>query len=454
MHRESCQNFIEARKFASRHIGPNPDEQAEMLRFLGVSTLDELIRQTLPEDIRLNRPLNLPPPLSEEEALSALRERARKNQVFSTFLGLGYGDTYMPPVIRRNVLENPGWYTAYTPYQAEIAQGRLEALLNFQTMVCDLTGMEICNASLLDESTAAAEAMAMCRSVRGDTFLVSPDCHPQTIALLRTRAEPLGIRIAVDIPAPENLTNVFGVLLQYPTSDGHLPDLAPLIACIHQAGAKAIVAVDLLSLTLLHPPGELGADIVVGSTQRFGVPLGYGGPHAAFLATLDIHKRRLPGRLVGVSHDIEGNPALRLTLQTREQHIRREKATSNICTAQVLLAAIASLYAVWHGPQGLRGIAQRIHSTAASLAEELSKLGHEVLSKTFFDTILVRVPSAEQVCAAGSAERINLRRFDETTVAIAVDQTTDDLGPILRSFGAPIDPLQRVTPPTPGKSFL
>ncbi len=451
MHTDSCQEFCSPRSFAARHIGPSPAEQSEMLRFLGVSTLAELIRQTLPESIRLNRPLNLPPPLSEEEALSALRERAQQNKVLPTFLGLGYGNTYMPPVIRRNVLENPGWYTAYTPYQAEIAQGRLEALLNFQTMICDLTGMEICNASLLDESTAAAEAMAMCHSTHGDTFLASPDCHPQTLALLRTRAESLGIRVVVDIPSPENLTNVFGVLLQYPTSGGHLPELGPLIAFIHRAGAKTVVAVDLLSLTLLQPPGELGADIVVGSTQRFGVPLGYGGPHAAFLATLDIHKRRLPGRLVGVSHDIQGNPALRLTLQTREQHIRREKATSNICTAQVLLAAIASLYAVWHGPHGLRNIAQRIHSTTASLAKELPQMGHEVLSKTFFDTILVRVPSSKRVLAAGLAEGINLRAFDETTVAIAVDETTSDLGPILRSFGAQID---RHVSPTNGKDCL
>ncbi len=441
------------RGFATRHIGPGPEEQSEMLRFLGMQTLEDLIRQTLPADIRLNRALNLPAPLSEEEALHSLRKRAEQNTVLPSFLGFGYANTYTPPVIRRNVLENPGWYTAYTPYQAEIAQGRLEALLNFQTMICDLTGMEICNASLLDESTAAAEAMAMCHTADKDTFLASPDCHPQTLALLRTRAQPLGIRIVVEHPTPQNLPMAFGVLLQYPTTGGKLPELAPLITAIHEAGAQAVVAVDLLALTLLQPPGEVGADIVVGSTQRFGVPLGYGGPHAAFLATLDIHKRRLPGRLVGVSRDAHGNQALRLTLQTREQHIRREKATSNICTAQVLLAAIASFYAVWHGPKGLRDIAHRIHLTAVSLADELIQLGYQVLSETFFDTLLIRVSATDQILSSALAEGINLCAFDKTTIAIALDETTHDLAPLLRTFGAKIDRTKRIFPRAP-KSHL
>ncbi len=340
--------------FVRRHIGPAPADITEMLAELGCASLDELAAAVVPADIRLAGTLELPPPLSEAATLAALRELAGRNVVARSYLGMGYYGTITPPALRRNLLENPGWYTAYTPYQPEIAQGRLEALLNFQTMVCDLTAMEIANASLLDEATAAAEAMAMaCNSARGDraTFVVAADCHPQTIAVVRTRAAPLGLRIVVAPPAAMEFDDdVFGVLLQYPATDGAICDYAGVVAAAHKVGALAVVATDLLALCLLKPPGEWGADIVVGSSQRFGVPLGYGGPHAAFFATRDALKRRLPGRLVGVSRDAHGAPALRLALQTREQHIRRDRATSNICTAQVLLAVTAAMYAVYHGP--------------------------------------------------------------------------------------------------------
>ncbi len=344
---------MSAAPFARRHIGPSPEDIEKMARIVGAESLDDLIDQTVPESIRLRTSLNLPAARSEEAALRDLREIMERNELRQSLIGMGYANCHTPAVIRRNILENPGWYTAYTPYQAEIAQGRMEALLNFQTMVCDLTGMEISNASLLDESTAAAEAMAMAHAIKGGgAFFVADDCHPQTIALLRTRAEPLGIRLIIGPVWDFTSESVFGALIQYPATDGVIHDLGPIIQRVHAEGALAIVAVDLLPMTLIKPPGEYGSDIVVGSSQRFGVSLGYGGPHAAFLATRDEHKRRMPGRLVGVSHDAEGRPALRLTLQTREQHIRREKATSNICTAQVLLAVMASMYAVYHGPKG------------------------------------------------------------------------------------------------------
>ncbi|MEI6033978.1 MAG: glycine dehydrogenase (aminomethyl-transferring), partial [Verrucomicrobiae bacterium] len=424
--------------FASRHIGPSAAEIASMLRTVGAPTLDALIGETVPASIRLGRDLAIPAARSEEGALADLSEMMGRNVIAKSYIGAGYHGTYTPAVIRRNILENPGWYTAYTPYQAEIAQGRLEALLNFQTMVCDLTGMQISNASMLDESTAAAEAMALCHDIRpGDAFFVADHCHPQTIAVLRTRAEPLGIRILTGPAESGPQEPVFGALFQYPATDGTICDLGALVARAHDAGALAVVAADLLALTLITPPGELGADIVVGSAQRFGVPPGFGGPHAGFLATRDEHKRRMPGRLVGVSKDAAGAPALRLTLQTREQHIRREKATSNICTAQVLLAVMASMYAVYHGPDGLRAIAERIHQQALRLAGSLNHLGHAVHPGPFFDTVRVWLGSrfADEFLARASARGINLRKLDDHAVSIALDETTGDLTSILEVFG-------------------
>ncbi len=359
--------------FVPRHIGPNSDDIQLMLKVLGFPSLDALIDQTVPQTIRLKQPLKLPEAESEYAALASLKKVAAKNQVFRSYIGMGYYDTITPPVIGRNILENPGWYTAYTPYQPEIAQGRLEALLNFQTLIIDLTGLEIANASLLDEATAAAEAMSLSYGVsknQANAYFVSHDCHPQTIDVLQTRAKPLGIKIIVgdhqtfDFDQP-----IFGAVLQYPASNGTIYDYRAFIEKAHAKGALVTVAADPLSLTLLTPPGEFGADIAVGSTQRFGIPLGFGGPHAAYFATKEEYKRLVPGRIVGVSKDAQGKPALRLALQTREQHIRREKATSNICTAQVLLAVMASMYAVYHGPDGLKTIAQRIHSLTLILAE-------------------------------------------------------------------------------------
>ena len=424
--------------FASRHIGPSGAERESMLRVVGAASLDALIEETVPANIRLGRELTLPAARSEEQALADLRALMDRNVVAQSCIGAGYYGTNTPAVIRRNILENPGWYTAYTPYQAEIAQGRLEALLNFQTMVCDLTGMQISNASLLDESTAAAEAMTLCHDIKGgDAFFVSDHCHPQTVALLRTRAEPLGIRILVGPAESGPEEAVFGALFQYPATDGTIGDLGNFISRTHEAGALAVVAADLLALTIITPPGELGADIVVGSAQRFGVPPGFGGPHAAFLATRDEHKRRMPGRLVGVSKDAAGNPALRLTLQTREQHIRREKATSNICTAQVLLAVMASMYAVYHGPDGLRGIAERVHRLALRLAGSLAHLGYAVHPGPFFDTVRVWLGTrhADEVLVRAAARGINLRKLDEHAVAIALDETTGDLRQLLEVFG-------------------
>jgi glycine dehydrogenase len=428
-------------RFVGRHIGPNDEEIQAMLADIGFHDLDDFIDSTVPGDIRLTTPLNLPAGKSEGEALAELREIAGQNKVVRSYLGAGYSDSVVPPVIQRNVLENPGWYTAYTPYQAEIAQGRLEALLNFQTMITDLTGLDIANASLLDEATAAAEAMHLCQAVvtGRDTFLVAENCHPQTIAVVQTRAKPLGIRVQVSDPArfPFN-DKVFGVLLQSPTTDGAIVDWEPVIKAAHAAGALAIVAADPLMLTLVRPPGELGADVAVGTTQRFGVPLGFGGPHAACIATRDQFKRHLPGRLVGVSHDAMGRPAYRLSLQTREQHIRRDKATSNICTAQVLLAVMASMYAVYHGPEGLRKIARRIHGLTCDLADGLEQLGYRLAHQNFFDTVRVELGNrfGAEFQRRAVQRNCNLRVFAPHSICISLDETTtpEDVETLLGIF--------------------
>jgi glycine dehydrogenase len=414
--------------FARRHIGPTDTEIAAMLGELGYASLDALIDATVPAAIRASSALSLAPARGERDVLADLAGMVEKNRILRSFIGMGYSDTITPPVILRNVLENPGWYTQYTPYQAEIAQGRLEALLNYQTLISDLTGLPVANASLLDEGTAAAEAMAMSMNVssaEGATaFFVADNCHPQTIAVVQTRAEPLGIQVIVGDPADFDFkTPIFGALLQYPATDGRIWDDRAFVARVREAGALVTVACDLLALTLLRSPGEIGADIAVGNSQRFGVPMGYGGPHAAFFATRDEHKRHMPGRLIGVSIDANGRPAMRLTLQTREQHIRREKATSNICTAQVLLAIIASMYAVYHGPAGLKRIAQRVHGLAALLASGLRKLGKDVAPEPFFDTVLVRNVDAAAVLAAAEAKGFNLRQLDATTITVALDET-------------------------------
>jgi len=416
--------------FEQRHIGPNPKEVQQMLEVLGLSTLDDLIDRTIPPTIRLNRPLELGVERSEYEASLELRAIAAKNQVFRSFIGMGYYDCITPPVIQRNILENPGWYTAYTPYQPEISQGRLEALLNFQTMIIDLTGLEIANASLLDEATAAAEAMTMsyslCKS-QAKTFFVSNACHPQTIAVVQTRALPLGIEVIVgDHRTFAFKQLIFGVLLQYPDTNGTIHDYRSFVAQAHAVDALVTVAADPLSLTLLTPPGEFGADIAVGSTQRFGVPMGYGGPHAAYFATKEEYKRQVPGRIVGISKDAHGKVALRLALQTREQHIRRDKATSNICTAQVLLAVMASMYAVYHGPSGIKKIAEKIHLSTVILASGLKRLGYGINTEPFFDTIRVELGprSRLEILGASQALGINLRIVDTNTVGIALDEST------------------------------
>ncbi len=415
--------------FQRRHIGPDAREQALMLDTLGLDSLDALIDAVVPPAIRSGEALAIGAPRTEAEILGELRGIAQRNEVFKSYIGMGYYDCHTPPVILRNILENPAWYTAYTPYQPEISQGRLEALLNFQTMVADLTGLEIANASMLDEGTAAAEAMAFCRRVSksaGKKFFVARDCHPQTIEVVTTRAEPLGIEVVVGDPASElDARACFGVLLQYPASSGAIHDYRATIEHAHAHGALVALAADLLALTLLASPGELGADVAVGSAQRFGVPMGYGGPHAAYFATRDAHKRMMPGRLVGVSIDSKGNPAYRLAMQTREQHIRREKATSNICTAQVLLAVIASMYAVWHGPRGLRTIAERVHRLTAALAAGLRRAGCDVVHDAFFDTLTLRTGArTADLHAAARAQRINLREVDGQTIGISLDETT------------------------------
>jgi glycine dehydrogenase len=440
--------FAHTDTFVRRHIGPDEGEIRQMLDTLGYETLDALIDDTVPASIRMGRPLNLGPERSEYELLSELRQMASKNKVFRSFLGMGYHDTIVPPVIQRNILENPGWYTQYTPYQAEIAQGRLEALLNFQTMVVDLTGLPVANASLLDEGTAAAEAMAMAYGMGGgaerNTFFVSDHCHPQTIDVVKTRAAARDIDVVVgDAEAFDFKTPVFGFLLQYPATDGAVVDYGAFVQRAREEGAAVIVAADLLSLALLTPPGEWGADMVVGTTQRFGVPLGFGGPHAAYFACRDELKRQIPGRIIGVSTDSEGKPALRMALQTREQHIRREKATSNICTAQVLLAVMAGMYAVYHGPDGIRAIAGRVHSLARVVAEGARRLGYKVVHEHYFDTVRVDVGSrVETIMAAARDRGINLRAIDNESVCIALDETTgeEEIETILISLnrGSPV----------------
>jgi glycine dehydrogenase len=430
--------------FPPRHLGPDEAEVAAMLASLGAASLEELVAQTVPAGIRLERPLDLPKARGERSALEALRAMVRKNEVFRSFLGMGYHDCLTPAVIQRNVLENPGWYTQYTPYQAEIAQGRLEALLNFQTMVADLTGLALANASLLDEATAAAEAMHMVQAMdkKGRKgFFVAEDVHPQTLAVVKTRARPVGIEIHVGSPDSADFggQGLFGALLQYPTTDGRVLDYSAFVERAHGAGALVAVATDLLALSLLKPPGEWGADIAVGSSQRFGVPLGFGGPHAAFMSTRDENRRHLPGRLVGVSKDAEGRPAYRLALQTREQHIRRDKATSNICTAQVLLAVMASMYAVYHGPEGLRRIARRVHALTAILAAGLRRLGFDLGSDTFFDTLRVKVDgtTAGAILDRARAKRINLRHYPDGSLGIALDETVrvEEVDALFEAFG-------------------
>jgi glycine dehydrogenase len=434
-------------QFVPRHLGPTSDDVAQMLAVIGVTSLAELIDQTVPAAIRRQTPLDLLGPQAESTVLAELRDLAGQNQLFRSYIGLGYANTLTPGVILRNIMENPGWYTQYTPYQAEIAQGRLEALLNFQTLITDLTGLDMANASMLDEATAAAEAMTLCkraqkRGMQTNHFFVSERCHPNTIDVVRTRAEPLGFTVLVGDHATFDFSQpVFGVLLQYPDTEGNVVELADFCAQAHKTGALVVVATDLLALTLLRPPGEWGADVAVGNSQRFGVPLGYGGPHAAFMATKDEHKRLLPGRLVGVSVDVTGEPALRLTLQTREQHIRREKATSNICTAQVLLAVMASMYAVYHGPAGLRCIAQRVRLLTSLLAQALQQSGYSVNQAATFDTLKVSggPRSQGQIQAAALAQQVNLRYFTDGAVGVTLDETVNlpDLQTLLTIFGCP-----------------
>jgi glycine dehydrogenase len=434
-----------ADRFVSRHIGPTPAEVSAMLSTLGYSSLDALIDATVPDRIRLRRPLAIPAARTEPETLALLRGIAARNKLFRSYIGMGFSDCVTPPVIQRNIVESPAWYTAYTPYQAEIAQGRLEALLNFQTMVGDLTGLAVANASLLDESTAAAEAMGLAHALAGkagkEVFLVADDCHQQTISVVRTRAAARGITVEV---LPHDRFDfgpqVFGALVQYPATDGAIRDYSSLCEEAHARGVIVTVAADLLSLALLVPPGEWGADIVVGNTQRFGVPLGYGGPHAGFLATRDEYKRQIPGRIIGVSRDADGAPALRMALQTREQHIRREKATSNICTAQVLLAVVASMYAVYHGADGLTRIATRVHQLTTALAEGVRRIGLRVVHEDYFDTLRIGLGarSADDIIGRAVTSGINLRRWSDSEVGVALDETTtaSDITDLLALFSA------------------
>jgi len=436
--------MITTDKFVSRHNGPRENDVKAMLDIIGAGSVDELIDRTIPAAIRLKKPLNLPSGMTEYKYHKHLRGVAAKNKVFKTYIGLGYYNTIVPPVIQRNVLENPGWYTAYTPYQAEISQGRLEALLNFQTMIMDLTGMGIANASLLDESTAAAEAMAMLFNNRtheatvngANKFFVSNECYPQTIDLLKTRSTPMGIELVMgDFKTGTLDSSIYGALLQYPTADGKVHDYADFVKRAKANGTTIAVAADILSLVLLTPPGEWGADVVVGSTQRLGVPMGYGGPHAAYFACREEYKRSIPGRIIGVSIDADGNQALRMALQTREQHIRRDKATSNICTAQALLAIMAGMYAVYHGPEGLKGIAQQVHCTAITLATELKKLGYLIENGIYFDTIKINGADIAKIKKLAEAVQINFRYMDDA-ITISVDQTTDadDLNALINVF--------------------
>jgi glycine dehydrogenase len=417
--------------FAPRHIGPSDEDAAEMLKLIGVESIDQLIDQTVPKAIRIKRPLKLGKARAEHDFLVELKALASKNKIYRSLIGQGYHDTITPPVILRNIMENPGWYTQYTPYQAEISQGRLEALLNFQTMVSDLTGLKIANASMLDEGTAAAEAMTMCRSQvtnhELDTFVIDDLVHPQTIACVKTRAESLGIKVVVACVQTSDTSKAFGALVQYPTTDGAIENYADAAKKLHAQGALVVAAADILALTLLTPPGEWGADIAVGSTQRFGVPMGFGGPHAGYMACKEEFVRRLPGRLVGVSKDIHGNNAYRLTLQTREQHIRRERATSNICTAQVLLAIMASLYAVYHGPDGLKRIAKRVHAFTRMLAKGVRRCGHTTTHDKYFDTLRIKLVGTDAATVKAKAEKakINLRYYADGTVGVSLDELTD-----------------------------
>lgn len=432
-----------ARDFAARHIGPSPEEVSEMLVEVGASSMDVLMAETLPDNIRFNQLLSsMGPALSEVDALARLRELANKNKVFTSLIGQGYNNTLTPLVILRNILENPAWYTAYTPYQPEISQGRLEALLNFQTMICELTGLDVANASLLDEGTAAAEAMAVAERVsknKSKTFFIDENCHPQSIAVMQTRAEPLGWQLIIGNPEKDLVaTDVCGAIFQYPGTDGEVRDFRASIATLKAAGAVSIMAADPLALTMLTPPGELGADIAIGSTQRFGVPMGFGGPHAAYMAVRDAIKRNIPGRLIGVSVDARGAPAYRLSLQTREQHIRREKATSNICTAQVLLAVIASMYAVYHGPDGLKEIAKTVHDKTSILAAGLKKLGFNIDTQAYFDTLVVDAGTHyDAIVQRAQLEKINFRLLSNNRLGISLDEatTTAIVEAVWRCFG-------------------
>ena len=425
----SDETFAPTDSFVRRHIGASFTEIQEMLGAIACESLDDMIDKTVPAAIRIKQPLQLGEARGEYELLQELKAIASKNQVWRSYIGTGYYNCITPPVIQRNILENPGWYTQYTPYQAEIAQGRLEALLNFQTMIIDLTGLEIANASLLDEGTAAAEAMTMVAGLaknKGNNFFVSSDCHPQTIAVVKTRAVPLGIEVVIAKHDEFQFDkNYFGALLQYPASDGAIYDYTDVISEIHAQGGLAIVAADLLSLTLIKSPAEFGADIAIGSAQRFGVPFGYGGPHAAYMATKDAYKRQMPGRMIGVSKDVHGHPALRLALQTREQHIRRDKATSNICTAQVLLAIMASMYAVYHGASGLKKIAERVNLLTSTLAQAIANLGHKITHQSFFDTIRIELKgvSVDEIKTRAAAGQINLRYLEDNAIAISLDET-------------------------------
>ncbi|KFF42082.1 MAG: glycine dehydrogenase (decarboxylating) alpha subunit [Candidatus Atelocyanobacterium thalassa isolate SIO64986] len=440
---EVNQIFSSADNFLSRHIGSNSQEIDAIINILGFSNIDQLIDTIIPHHIRYHKNLSLPEPKSEHEALAQLKSFASKNKVFRSYIGMGYHDCITPSVIQRNILENPSWYTAYTPYQAEISQGRLEALINYQTMIIELTGLEIANASLLDEGTAAAEAMSMsyflCKNKTAHTFFVSSLCHPQTIQVLQTRANPLNIKIIVDDHRTFKCDdNIFGALLQYPATDGSIHDYRCFIEDIHEKNALVTVAADLLSLALITPPGEFGADIAIGTTQRFGVPLGYGGPHAAYFATRERYKRQIPGRIVGVSKDVRGNPALRLALQTREQHIKREKATSNICTAQVLLAIVAGMYAVYHGPEGIKNIALKIYKLAVILKDGLKKLNYVVSNDPFFDTINLSLDKDRQnrVIETALEKKVNLRLFKKGVISISLNETTtvDDIVELWQIF--------------------
>ncbi len=431
--------------FASRHIGIRKEDLPKMLKTIGVQSIDQLINETIPDEIRLKKPLDLSEAMSEHEFLSHINSLAIKNRIYKTYIGLGYNESITPSVIKRNILENPGWYTAYTPYQAEIAQGRLEALLNFQTMICDLTGMELSNASLLDESTAAAEAMTMLFDVRTRDqkknevvkFFVSNEVMPQTISLLQTRSKPLGIELITgDHETFQFGKDFYGALLQYPGKYGEVFDYRSFVQKAGDNEIKVAVAADILSLVLLTPPGEIGADVVVGTTQRFGIPLGYGGPHAAFFATREVYKRNIPGRIIGLTRDTDGNQALRMALQTREQHIKRDKATSNICTAQVLLAVMAGAYAVYHGPQGLKYIADKVHYNTRLLSQLLQKQGFEQLNSSFFDTIKVRVQDSQSLKSIAEKNSINFNYIDSSTVSISLNEATneDDIKLILNCF--------------------